>query len=252
MHGWCRPRSSKSLSRVLIMRLVGSIPMHFRHFLRRDSRRFDGCRTSHILLSDCARCVRFSAIPGVRPLRSNLRRECAAFCAAVAGRMGPGGVVCGSRITTEQSADYIPRSGRLTSSSGSDSHWANRSSTLFSIRVRCASRTFNRRPRAPIGGSLATGTDLDPSGAAGRARGSGHRRSAASNTRGRDRCSAVERGRAWSSPRGPRYEGVARSARPAAPIGSRSAYHGGRSTDRCSGPAVKRAVPRTLLRAGAS
>jgi hypothetical protein len=29
--GWCRPRSSKPLSRMEIMWLVGSIPMHFRH-----------------------------------------------------------------------------------------------------------------------------------------------------------------------------------------------------------------------------
>ena len=31
-HGWCRARSSKPLSRMEIMWLVGSIPMHFRHF----------------------------------------------------------------------------------------------------------------------------------------------------------------------------------------------------------------------------
>ena len=31
IHGWCRARSSKPVSRMEIMRLVGSIPMHFRH-----------------------------------------------------------------------------------------------------------------------------------------------------------------------------------------------------------------------------
>ncbi len=32
--GWCPPRSSKSLDRTSSVRSVGSIPMHFRHFLR--------------------------------------------------------------------------------------------------------------------------------------------------------------------------------------------------------------------------
>ena len=36
LHAWWRPRSSKPLSRMENMRLVGSIPMHFRHFFARS------------------------------------------------------------------------------------------------------------------------------------------------------------------------------------------------------------------------
>ena len=36
LHNWCWPRSSKPLSRTLTVRLVGSIPMHFRFVFPRD------------------------------------------------------------------------------------------------------------------------------------------------------------------------------------------------------------------------
>jgi len=68
----------------------------------------------------------FTVIPGpqmapTHVLRHQLRKppgvwDPAAWCLAV-------------RFATEHSADYAPRSGKLTSSSGSESHWANRSST---------------------------------------------------------------------------------------------------------------------------
>ena len=49
------------------------------------------------------------------------------------------------RVTTEHSADYIPRSGRLNSSSGSDSHSANRSSTSAWLSLSLAQRLSSVR-----------------------------------------------------------------------------------------------------------
>ena len=105
-------------------------------------------------------------------------------------------------------------------------------------------RAFNRWPRAPIGGSLTLGTDLDPIGAAGRALyGGGHMRSAASNMRGLS----------GARPRSGVGCGSCYSVRDGTLLAQRAARRTdrieiertcGHSADRCSGPAVKRAKPR--------